>query len=316
MARRASMPGSSRCWATGTPRRARSATWRSQEERHRAFFDRMIVARGVRPTIAPAVLDRRRLRARRGDRCASVPMRRWPAPPRSRPRSTSIMPSSWSNWATDDPELSAAIADFQAEELEHRDHALAAGAENTPGYPVLSAAIRLGCKVAIAAPRRGSDDAYMRACFRDRPSRRRCPRAAQQAALPGVIQKRSSRRKAPAKCRQTRAGQRRARPLRQRTLPHRPRRATRSSCANVAVRRNSSACRRNCATSRSRRRIRVLGGEAEGDSWPRAADPVRTATGSCSVNGAGGQTGCLRRTQIAASRAANAERKAAQSEGK
>ena len=53
-----------------------------------------------------------------------------------------------------DPELSAAIADFQAEELEHRDHALAAGAENAFGYPVMSAVIRLGCKVAIAAAKR------------------------------------------------------------------------------------------------------------------------------------------------------------------
>ena len=55
---------------------------------------------------------------------------------------------------SDDPELSAAIADFQAEEVEHKEHALAAGAENAPGYPVLSAAIRLGCKVAIAAAKR------------------------------------------------------------------------------------------------------------------------------------------------------------------
>ena len=54
----------------------------------------------------------------------------------------------------DDPELSDAIADFQAEEVEHRDHALAAGAENTPGYPLLSGVIRLGCQVAIAAAKR------------------------------------------------------------------------------------------------------------------------------------------------------------------
>jgi ubiquinone biosynthesis monooxygenase Coq7 len=50
--------------------------------------------------------------------------------------------------------LSDAIADFQAEELEHRDHALANGAEQAVGYPVLSGLIRLGCKVAIAAAKR------------------------------------------------------------------------------------------------------------------------------------------------------------------
>ena len=53
-----------------------------------------------------------------------------------------------------DPELSEAIREFQAEELEHRDHAIAAGAETTFGYPVLSGLIRLGCKVAIAAAKR------------------------------------------------------------------------------------------------------------------------------------------------------------------
>ncbi|PNB26187.1 demethoxyubiquinone hydroxylase family protein, partial [Pseudomonas sp. FW305-130] len=53
-----------------------------------------------------------------------------------------------------DPELSAAIRDFQAEEVEHRETALAAGAENAVGYPLLSAVIRLGCKVAIATAKR------------------------------------------------------------------------------------------------------------------------------------------------------------------
>ena len=49
---------------------------------------------------------------------------------------------------------SDAIADFQAEELEHRDHALAAGAEQAVGYPILSGLIRLGGKVAIATAKR------------------------------------------------------------------------------------------------------------------------------------------------------------------
>lgn len=48
-----------------------------------------------------------------------------------------------------DPELEALIEDFQAEEVEHRDSAIAHGAEATPGYPVLSALIRLGCRAAI-----------------------------------------------------------------------------------------------------------------------------------------------------------------------
>ena len=49
----------------------------------------------------------------------------------------------------DDPELAADIAEFQADELEHRDTARAAGATNAAGYPLLTAAIRAGCRVAI-----------------------------------------------------------------------------------------------------------------------------------------------------------------------
>jgi ubiquinone biosynthesis monooxygenase Coq7 len=53
-----------------------------------------------------------------------------------------------------DPELSDAIREFQAEELEHRDTALANGAEDAPAYPLMSAVIRLGCRVAIATAKR------------------------------------------------------------------------------------------------------------------------------------------------------------------
>ena len=54
----------------------------------------------------------------------------------------------------DDPELSADIAEFQAEELEHRDTAREAGAAQTVGYPLLTAAIRAGCRVAITLSKR------------------------------------------------------------------------------------------------------------------------------------------------------------------
>jgi 3-demethoxyubiquinol 3-hydroxylase len=54
----------------------------------------------------------------------------------------------------EDPELAADIADFRAEEIEHRDTARAAGATNAPGYPLLTAAIRAGCRVAIELSKR------------------------------------------------------------------------------------------------------------------------------------------------------------------
>jgi ubiquinone biosynthesis monooxygenase Coq7 len=48
-----------------------------------------------------------------------------------------------------EPELAATITRFRAEELEHRDIGLENEAERTPGYRLLSAAIKAGCKVAI-----------------------------------------------------------------------------------------------------------------------------------------------------------------------
>jgi len=49
-----------------------------------------------------------------------------------------------------DPELSGTIERFQAEEVEHRETAIAHGAEETPGYGLLSGAIKAGCRLAIA----------------------------------------------------------------------------------------------------------------------------------------------------------------------
>jgi ubiquinone biosynthesis monooxygenase Coq7 len=54
----------------------------------------------------------------------------------------------------DDPELAADIEEFRADELEHRDVARQAGATNAFGYPLLTAAIRAGCKVAIELSKR------------------------------------------------------------------------------------------------------------------------------------------------------------------
>ncbi len=48
-----------------------------------------------------------------------------------------------------DPELADMIEEFREDERAHRDAALAHGAENAPAYPLLSGAIRLGCKLAI-----------------------------------------------------------------------------------------------------------------------------------------------------------------------
>ncbi len=48
-----------------------------------------------------------------------------------------------------EPDLKAKIEKFRAEELEHRDIGLDNGAEQTPGYRVLSGAIKTGSRLAI-----------------------------------------------------------------------------------------------------------------------------------------------------------------------
>lgn len=50
---------------------------------------------------------------------------------------------------TDEPELRRAFARFRAEEIHHRDTALAHGAEEARGYRPLTAAIRAGARAAI-----------------------------------------------------------------------------------------------------------------------------------------------------------------------
>ena len=54
----------------------------------------------------------------------------------------------------DEPELAADIAEFRAEELEHRDVARDAGAATAPAYPLFTFGIRAACRVAIGLSKR------------------------------------------------------------------------------------------------------------------------------------------------------------------
>ena len=48
-----------------------------------------------------------------------------------------------------DPELAAELTKFRDEELAHHDHAVAHGSREAPGYGLLSAVIKAGCRAAI-----------------------------------------------------------------------------------------------------------------------------------------------------------------------
>jgi ubiquinone biosynthesis monooxygenase Coq7 len=119
-----------------------------QEEKHLAFFERQIVERGVRPTLlhpfwhvagyalgaATALLGEKAAMA------CTVAVE-------------TVIDEHYGRQLNElgqsDPALCAAIEEFRGEEAEHRITALDSGAEETPGYRLLSAAIRLGCRAAI-----------------------------------------------------------------------------------------------------------------------------------------------------------------------
>lgn len=129
------------------------AAMADQEERHRKFFDAMVARRGVRPTLFQPVWKVAGFAL--GAVTAAM------GPEAAMACTAAVETEIDKHYAeqlvalgNDDPELSTAIADFQADELEHKETALASGAENALGYPVLSGLIRLGCRVAIATAKR------------------------------------------------------------------------------------------------------------------------------------------------------------------
>jgi ubiquinone biosynthesis monooxygenase Coq7 len=48
-----------------------------------------------------------------------------------------------------EPELADQLSKFRADELAHRDHAIAAGAQSAPGHALLTTVIQAGCRAAI-----------------------------------------------------------------------------------------------------------------------------------------------------------------------
>ena len=121
-----------------------------QEAGHRAEFDALMAKRGVRPTALQTVWSAAGYAL--GAATALIG-------PEAAMACTAAVEEEIDRHYTrqldrleadgDDPELAAMIARFRTDERAHRDAAYAAGAERAPGFPVLRAAIRLGCRAAI-----------------------------------------------------------------------------------------------------------------------------------------------------------------------
>ena len=125
----------------------------AQEQRHLARFDALMAERRVRPTVLQPLWNV----AGFALGAATALMSEQAALACTDAVETEIdkhYAQQLREIGDDDPELAGDIAEFQAEELEHRDTARAAGAQDAIGYPLLTGAIRAGCRVAIALSKR------------------------------------------------------------------------------------------------------------------------------------------------------------------
>jgi ubiquinone biosynthesis monooxygenase Coq7 len=124
-----------------------------QEERHLRRFDTMMAERGVRPTLLQPIWHV----AGYGLGALTALLGPSAAMACTAAIETEIdrhYGEQLEQLGDDDPDLSATVEQFRAEEVEHRDAAIAAGAEDTFGYPILSSLIRAGCRVAIGLSKR------------------------------------------------------------------------------------------------------------------------------------------------------------------
>lgn len=119
-----------------------------QEAAHRAKFDALLAKRGVRPTALQPVWSVAGFAL--GAATALIG-------PKAAMACTAAIETEIDRHYTEqleelgdaDPELAEMIREFRDDERAHKEVAIAAGAEQAPAYPLLSGAIRLGCRMAI-----------------------------------------------------------------------------------------------------------------------------------------------------------------------
>ncbi len=120
----------------------------AQEQAHLSAFDRLLVERGVRPTLLHPLWHV----AGYALGVASALAGPKAAMALTAAVETEIDRHYGEQLAAldgDDPELEALIAEFRTDEVAHRDSAVAHGAEEVPAYPLLRRLIQAGCRAAI-----------------------------------------------------------------------------------------------------------------------------------------------------------------------
>ena len=135
------------------PHADKNAAMAAQEATHRRDFDAMLVARGARPTLLQPFWHVAGFALGAATALFS---------PEAAMACTAAIETEIDAHYTqqleelgeDDPELTALITKARDDEREHLETALESGAEQAPAYPLLSGAIRLGCRLAIGLSQR------------------------------------------------------------------------------------------------------------------------------------------------------------------
>ncbi|MFO1235476.1 MAG: demethoxyubiquinone hydroxylase family protein [Alphaproteobacteria bacterium] len=121
---------------------------KAQEDVHLETFERLVAERGVRPTALAPIWDAASytlgaVTALMGEKAAMA----------CTEAVEEVIDGHYARQqaqlAGRDGELEEVVARFRAEEIEHRDTARAEGAREAAGYPLLSAVIKAGCRLAI-----------------------------------------------------------------------------------------------------------------------------------------------------------------------
>lgn len=130
------------------PKSDEIAAMAAQEKAHQARFDALLAERGVRPTALQPLWSAAGYAL--GAATALI------GPEAAMACTAAIEEEIEAHYTRqleeldgDDAELGGLIEEFREDERAHRASALAAGAERAPAYPLLSGAIRLGCRLAI-----------------------------------------------------------------------------------------------------------------------------------------------------------------------
>jgi ubiquinone biosynthesis monooxygenase Coq7 len=135
------------------PRAAEIAAMAAQETAHRARFDALLAQRGTRPTALQPLWSVAGFALGAATALAG---------PETAMACTAAIEEEIDRHYTRqlealgdrDPELTGLIEEFRTDERAHRAAAIEAGAERAPFYPLISAAIRFGCRIAIGLSER------------------------------------------------------------------------------------------------------------------------------------------------------------------